>query len=57
MRKPKRRLVRIGEVKTTKDPKISDGRLYELNPEGYEVPFELQPGTVLEVVSTPEVQK
>jgi hypothetical protein len=49
----RRRLVQIGEVKPTEDMKISGGLLYELNPVNYSGP-DLAPGTVLEVVATPE---
>ncbi len=52
--KPRRPQVQIGEVKSTKDMKVTKGRLYELIPTSYAGPWELEPGTVLEVVSTPK---
>jgi hypothetical protein len=55
--RPKRPRVQIGEVKPTKDMKITKGLLYEITPESYAGPWELEPGTVLEVVSTPKKEK
>ncbi len=50
----KRPVVRIASVKNTEDPTITGGRLYEITPDSYQGPWKLEPGTVLEIVSTPK---